>query len=85
MRTIVTAVALSLLASTSVYAAKEALTEQQIESVQTAIKAMECTVEDDNIEVEGSGYEADDVICKDAQYDVYLNKDFTVKNKIKED
>jgi hypothetical protein len=85
MRTIVTAVALSLLASTSVYAAKEALTEQQIESVQTAIKAMECTVEDDNIEVEGSGYEADDVICKDGQYDVYLNKDFTVKNKIKED
>jgi len=85
MRTIVTAVALSLLVSTSVYAAKEALTEQQIESVQTAIKAMECTVEDDNIEVEGSGYEADDVICKDGQYDVYLNKDFTVKNKIKED
>lgn len=85
MRTIVTAAALSLLASTSVYAAKEALTEQQIESVQTAIKAMECTVEDDNIEVEGSGYEADDVICKDGQYDVYLNKDFTVKNKIKED
>ncbi len=85
MRTIVAAVALSLLASTSVYAAKEALTEEQIEGVQKTIKGMDCTVEDDNIEAEGSGYEADDVICKDGQYDIYLNKDFTVKNKVKED
>jgi hypothetical protein len=85
MRIIVAAAALSLLASTTAYAANEALTEEQVEGVQTAIKAMGCTVEDDNIEIEGSGYEADDVICKDGQYDIYLNKDFTVKNKIKED
>ncbi len=85
MRIIVAAAALALLASTTAYAAKEALTEEQIEGVQKAIKAMDCTVEDDEIEAEGSGYEADDVICKDGQYDVYLNKDFTVKNKVKED
>jgi hypothetical protein len=85
MRIIVAAVALSFVASTSAFAVDEALTEKQIEGVQTAIKAMECTVEDTNIEIEGSGYEADDVICKDGQYDVYLNKDFTVKTKIKED
>jgi hypothetical protein len=53
--------------------------------VQTAIKAMGCTVEDTNIEAEGAGYEADDVICKDdGQYDVYLDKDFKVANKVKE-
>jgi hypothetical protein len=75
MRTIVAAAAIALLASTTTYAVKEALTEQQIEGVQMAIKAMGCTVEDNNIEAEGAGYEADDVICKDdVQYDVSLDK-----------
>ena len=46
---------------------------------------MECTVEDGNIEAEGGGYEADDVICKDGQYDMTLDKDFKVTNKKKED
>ena len=73
------------LASTSVYAAKEALTEEQIEGVQMTIRGMKCTVEDTNIEAEGSGYEADDVICDDGQYDVYLDKDFKVTKKVKED
>ncbi|MGI8852363.1 MAG: hypothetical protein ACR2GC_03505 [Methyloceanibacter sp.] len=53
--------------------------------VQKTIKGMECTVEDTGIEVEGAGYEADDVICKDGQYDVYLDKDFNVTKKVKED
>lgn len=83
MRTIVAAAAIALLASTTTYAVKEALT---IEGVQMAIKAMGCTVEDNNIEAEGAGYEADDVICKDdGQYDVYLDKDFKVTKKVKED
>lgn len=85
MRIIVAAAALALLASTSAYAAKEALTEEQIEGVQKAIKAMGCTVEDTEIEAEGKGYEADDVICNDGQYDVYLDKDYNVTNKVKED
>jgi hypothetical protein len=82
---IVVAAAISLLAFTSAYAAKEALTEEQVEGVQKAIKAMGCTVEDTNIEAEGTGYEADDVICDDGQYDVDLDKDFNVTNKVKED
>jgi hypothetical protein len=49
MRTIVAAAAIALLAFTTTYAVKEALTEQQIEGVQMAIKAMGCTVEDNNI------------------------------------
>jgi hypothetical protein len=35
--------------------------------------------------MEKGGYEADDVICGDGQYDVYLDKDFKVTNKVKED
>jgi hypothetical protein len=46
---------------------------------------MGCTVPDDEIEMEKGGYEADDVICGDGQYDVYLDKDFKVTNKVKED
>jgi hypothetical protein len=84
MRIFIAACAL-LVGATTAYAAKEALTEEQIMGVQTTIKGMECTVEDTAIEAEGSGYEADDVICKDGQYDVYLDKEYKVKNKVKED
>jgi hypothetical protein len=85
MRIIVAAAALALLASTSVYAEDEALTEEQVEGVQKAIRAMGCTVPDDEIEAEGGGYEADDVVCDDGQYDVYLDGDFNVTDKVKED
>ena len=37
------------------------------------------------IETEGSGYEAEDAICDDVQYDIYLDKNFKVTNKVKED
>ena len=65
--------------------AKSALTEQQIEGVQTAIKALGCTVEDSDITVKGDGYKADDVECKDGQYDMTLDKDFKITGKKKED
>jgi hypothetical protein len=61
------------------------LTEQEIEGVQNAIKAMGCTVADSEIEAEGSGYEAEDAICDRVKYDIYLDKDFKVTNKVKED
>ena len=84
MRILIAACA-PVLATTTAFAAKEALTEDQILGVQNTIKGMECTVEDTAIEAEGSGYEADDVMCKDGQYDIYLDKEFKVKNKVKED
>jgi len=34
---------------------------------------MGCTVADSDIEAEGSGYEAEDAICNDVQYDIYLD------------
>ena len=86
MRIFATALALSFVMATSAYAADEALTEEQVEGVENAIKAMGCTVEDQKIEMEPSGYEAEDVICKDdKQYDVYLDGDFNVTNKVRED
>ena len=86
MRTLATALALTFVTATSAFAVEEALTEQQVEGVQTTIRGMGCTVEDTNIEMENGGYEADDVICKDdVQFDVYLDKDFKVTKKVKED
>lgn len=48
---IIAASALAFVAATSVYAA--ALTEKQVEGVQTAIKAAGCTVEDSDIIAKG--------------------------------
>ncbi len=85
MRILATALALGFVMATSAYAADEALTEEQVKGVEKAIKAMGCTVEDGNIEIENKGYEAEDVICEnDAQFDVYLDKDFNVTKKIEE-
>ncbi|MGH6736040.1 MAG: hypothetical protein ACRECX_08170 [Methyloceanibacter sp.] len=86
MRILAAALALTFVTAGSVYA-MEALTEEQVEGVQQAIKGMPggCTVEDTNIEMENGGYEADDVVCEDGRYDVYLDKDFKVTKKVKED
>jgi hypothetical protein len=82
-RIVIAASVLAIVAGTSAYAA--ALTEQQVEGVQTAIKAAGCTVDDSDIEAQGDGYKADDVECKDGQYDMVLDKDFKIVNKEKED
>jgi ABC-type proline/glycine betaine transport system substrate-binding protein len=85
MRILITAFALMFAMSTAAFAEDEALTEEQVEGVQMAIKAMGCTVEDTDIEMEKGGYEAEDVVCKDdKQFDVYLDKDFKVTKKVKE-
>ena len=85
MRILAAAVALTLVAAASAHADDRALTQQEIEGVQNAIKAMGCTVADSEIEAERGGYEADDAICDRVRYDVYLDKDFNVTNKVKED
>jgi len=86
MRIFAVALALTFATLASAYAMEEALTEQQIEGVQQAIRGMPggCTVEDTNIDGENGGYEADDVICEDGKYDVYLDGDFGITQKVKE-
>jgi hypothetical protein len=82
-RTLIAASLLAVVAVGSAYAA--ALTEEQIEGVQKSIKAIGCTVEDSDIMAKGDGYKADDVECKDGQYDMTLDKDFKITGKEKED
>ena len=82
-RLLIAASAIALVAATSAYAA--ALTEKQVEGVETAIKAIGCTVEETDITAKGDGYKADDVECKDGQFDMLLDKDFKITKKDKED
>ena len=63
---------------------KSALTEQQVEGVQTAIKALVARSKTRH-HAKGDGYKADDVECKDGQYDMTLDKDFKITGKKKED
>ena len=49
------------------------------------VKAIGCTVEETDIIAKGDGYKADDVECKDGQYDMTLDKDFKITGKEKED
>lgn len=85
MRTLATALVLTVFTALSAQADDRALTEQEIEGVQAAVKAMGCTVADKDIEAERNGYEAEDAICDRVQYDIYLDKNFKVTNKVKED
>jgi hypothetical protein len=84
MRSFIAASAIALVAAGSAYA-KSALTDKQVEGVETAIKAIGCTVEENDITAKGDGYKADDVECKDGQYDMLLDKDFKITKKEKED
>jgi len=85
MKRILCVASIFAIASAGTVYAKSALTEQQIEGVQTAVKALGCTVEDSDITAKGDGYKADDVECKDGQYDMMLDKDFKITGKKKED
>jgi hypothetical protein len=84
MRVLATALALTFVTGASAYAMDEALTEQQVECVQKAIKGIGCTVEDTGIEMQdGGGFKANDVMCEDGKYDIYLDNDCNVADKDK--
>lgn len=85
MRILATTLALTLLTAASAHADDRALTQEEIDGVQKAIKATGCTVADQDIEAEGKWYEADDAICDRIKYEIYLDKDFKVINRVKED
>lgn len=80
MRILIAALAIVFGAS-AVFA--QDLTEQQVEGVQNAVKAENCTVEDAAIKAKDDGYKASGVICGDdtTQYTMLLDKDFKITKK----
>jgi hypothetical protein len=86
----IAAITLAFLAATSAYAG--AMTEEQVQNVEAAVRAIGCTVEEidistrgPDISAKGDRYEANDVECKDGNYDMILDKDFKIVNRKKED
>jgi type 1 fimbria pilin len=62
--------------------AQAKVSKDAVAGVQKAITEAGCTVEaDDDITAKGEGYKADDVQCKDDQYDMLLDKGFKITSK----
>lgn len=60
-------------------------TAEQVAAIDAALAAMTCEVDPANIEVEADGgFDLDDVICADGQYDIKLNADLSEKERRKE-
>lgn len=83
MRMFIAAIGLLLVAGAPAYA-HNAPAEVKA-GVTKALADIGCTVDESDIEVDDGKYEADDVECKDGNYDMTLDKDFKITNKKKED
>ena len=60
-------------------------TADQIAQIDSLLGSMTCEVDPDNIDVEDAGgFDLDDVICVDGQYDIKLDADYKVLEQRKE-
>ena len=50
-----------------------------------ALAEIGCTVEADDVDATDDGYEADDVKCKDGEFEVTFDKDFKITSKEKDE
>ncbi|WP_225028131.1 PepSY domain-containing protein [Xinfangfangia pollutisoli] len=83
MKRIAIAAVLALVAGPAL--AEDKATAEQIAKIDEVLAAMTCEVDPANIEVEADGgFDLDDVICADGQYDIKLNADFTEAERRKE-
>lgn len=61
--------------------ASDAPTAEEIDRINALLAEMQCEMDDDDIEKEGDGFELDDVLCVDGQYDIELDANFAVIEK----
>jgi len=65
--------------------AETGATADQITRITALLASMTCEIDPDNIEVEETGgFDLDDVICADGQYDIRLDAAFAVLDQRKE-
>ncbi|MEM7529756.1 MAG: PepSY domain-containing protein [Pseudomonadota bacterium] len=83
IRTLSAAAAIGLLCATPVLA-EEKPSQEAIDQIMAVLLAEECQMDDADIEVDGDGYELDDVFCSDGQYDMEMNASFEIVNRRKE-
>jgi len=61
--------------------ASDDLTEEEVERINAVLGAMQCEMDDDDIEKEDDGFDLDDVLCAEGQFDIKLDTDFAVVEK----
>ncbi|RVU38214.1 PepSY domain-containing protein [Hwanghaeella grinnelliae] len=71
---------LLLVAGSPVWASDD-LTEEEIERINAVLGEMQCEMDDDDIEKEDDGFDLDDVLCAEGQFDIKLDTDFAVVEK----
>ncbi len=54
-------------------------------AIAKALAEIGCTVEADDVDATDDGYEADDVECKDGEFEVTFDKDFKITSKEKDE
>ncbi len=59
-------------------------TSEQIARIDEVLAAKKCEVDPANVEVEDGGFDLDDVMCADGQYDIKLDTNYAVTNERKE-
>lgn len=77
----VSAGSLLLAAAAIPAAASDRPTLDEVDRINGLLMAMQCEVDEDNIEKKGDGYELDDVICVDGQFDIELDGSFNIIEK----
>jgi hypothetical protein len=80
MRPILTALAAMALPA----AALAQATDEQQAKIDEVLAGMQCEVDPANVEVGDGGFDLDDVICADGQYDVELDASYAVTERRKE-
>jgi hypothetical protein len=81
---LMTTVAFAVLLGAPLGLRAEEIPADKQKAIADMLANMKCEVDPANIEVDGEGYELDDVFCADGQYDMALNADLTVADKRKE-
>lgn len=54
-------------------------------AIEKALAEIGCKVEADEVDATDDGYEADDVECKDGDFEVTFDKDFNITSKEKDE
>lgn len=64
--------------------ASEEVDAATVAKIEAMLAQMQCQMDPDDIERDGTGYELDDVFCADGQYDIDLDAELQVVGKKKE-
>jgi hypothetical protein len=76
--------ALTVIFGTAMSAQAGDVPAEALAGIEKALTAIGCTVEADDIEAEGDGYQAEEVKCQDGEYDVTFDKGYGITSKEKE-